>query len=882
MEAPSVSRSVQNLLAATYLTDDEKKELRITHGVWSDADLDTPSRRARAAVISGRFRDVSIDDETVPAVIRAEGLLGRGDADKALALLDGDTSLRAARLRAQALWDLGRLEDARTSLEATRTTLMSTPLKSAADVADAVRAMVIFSRLTGDVAPPPPGVDAPKNVDGQRRAADFKMFMSILARAREELSRLEPSIYLAEAELLEEKENYTEASQAISQALELCPKNTSAWALFGRMMASSWDFERALAIAARLDVLAVPEEDKQFFIPRSVSGGEIAARTFLRQKETEAAEAALIRALELAPRNRTLLALHAAVAAASYSDDRIAKRVAAFEELSPNSPDAYYEIGTILSDLRQYEESETFLTEARRRAPMWAAVQAELGLLQVQAGRDKEALETLSSAAALDPFNVRVANSLKLVAEIMTYERVTSDHFEIRYKPGIDAILAKEMLPVMEKNFERVTGNGPGGIDFVPKNRTVIELYPDHQWFSVRITGVRQVHTIAAATGPVIAMERPMSGPGHSIGSYDWPRVLRHEYTHTVTLGRTKNRLPHWFTEAGAVYLEDAPRDENRCTLLTRALETGGLLDFSQINIAFVRPRTPTERGLAYAQGHWMYEYIVERFGARAPLNLMDRYAKGEREADAFVAELGRTREQFFEEFKTWARGECMKWGTLPPEGMPTVLELMEAEARNTPPTAPGESPSAQPSLEPTPELIESWLALHPKHPDLLRLAVGFDLAENNGEATEAMIPMLERLATARPIDHMPHKQLARLYLASSDPARAIPHLEYLDAREQYQTTFAIELAKRYAARKDWQNAGLKAERAVSISPFEASIRELAATIAIQTKDFTTARRHIEALIAIEPDREVHKKRLEALEQRAGQNSTAANGQSAK
>lgn len=877
MEAPPVSRSVQNLLSAAYLTDDERKDLRITHGVWEESDLDTPARRARAAVLAGRYRDPAIDDESVPAVIRAEGLLGRGDADKALMVLEQDASLRASRLRAQAFWELGRLDEARASLEATRKTLMETPLKEAADVADAVRAMVLFSRLTGDVAPPPPGVDAPRNVDGERRAADFKMFMSILASAREELSRIEPSIYLAEAELLEEKENYTEASDAIRQALELCPRNATAWALFGRMTAASWDFERALSIAARLDQLAVREEDRQFFVPRSVAGGEIAARTFLRQKETEAAEAAIIRALDLAPRNRTLLALHAAVAAASYSDDRLAKRISAFEELAPGSPNAYYEIGTILSDLRQYEESEKFLTEARRRAPMWAAVQAELGLLQVQAGRDKEALETLSSAAALDPFNVRVANSLKLVGEIRTYERVTSDHFEIRYKPGIDSILAREMLPVMEKNFLRVTGNGPGGIDFVPAAKTVIELYPDHQWFSVRITGMRQVHTIAAATGPVIAMERPMSGPGHSIGSYDWPRVLRHEYTHTVTLGRTKNRLPHWFTEAGAVYLEDAPRDENRCTLLTRALETGGLLDFSQINVAFVRPRTPTERSLAYAQGHWMYEYIVERFGARAPLALMDRYARGEREADAFVAELGVTREQFFEQFKVWARQECRTWGTLPPEGMPTIPELIEAEMRKAPPAAPGES--AAPAVEPTPELVESWLVQHPKHPDLLRLAVGFELAEHNGEATELMIPMLERLAEARPIDHMPHKQLARLYLASSDPARAIPHLEFLDAREQYQTTFAAELARRYAARKDWENASIKAERAVCIAPFEAPIRELAATIAVQRQDFAAARRHIEALIAIEPDREIHKKRLEAVRQRAGAASTGQGGE---
>lgn len=867
MEMPGVARSVQALLSAAYLSEDEKKDLRIKHGVWTDSDLDTAARRARAAVIAGRYVDASLDDPSSSAEDRGEAMVMRGSADKALEVLAGSRTLRGARIRAQALWDLGRLDDALKSLEETRTLLMEQPLSDAAEVAEAVRAMVIYSRLTGEVAGPAKG-KADGGDGGERHSADFRMLMSVLARAREELGRLEPLVYLAEAELLQEKENYTEASEALRQALELCPQSASAWGLLGRMSAETWDFDRALAIAARLDRLAIWEDQSgEVFTPRSVLGGEIAARSFLKLQDADAADAALMRALELAPESRVLLALRAASAAATFNDVLLAERVAQYEKLAPSSPDAHFEIGCLLSDLRQYADSEKYLDEAQRRAPRWAAVQCELGLLQVQAGRDKEALATLTGAAELDPFNTRVANSLTLVKEIATYARVTSDHFEIRYKQGIDEVMAREMLPVMEENFLRVTGNGPGGIDYVPKERTVIELYPDHHWFSVRITGMRRVHTIAAATGPVIAMERPQTGPGHSIGPYDWPRVLRHEYTHTVTLGRTKNRLPHWFTEAGAVYLEDAPRDETRCMMLTKALLTGGLLDFTQINIAFVRPRTPTERGLAYAQGHWMYEYIVTRFGAKAPLNLMDRYARGEREAEAFQSEFGISREQFFEQFKVWARSECQKWGTIPRDGVPSVNELLEAEKAEQK----GAGGESQEGLEPTPELVTKWMEKYPDHPDLMRLAVGFELVEHQGEAVESMIPMLERLAELRPIDHMPHKQLARLYLASGEPAKAIPHLEFLDQREQYLTTYAVELVKRYAAIKDWPKATEKVERASRIAPFDPQVRELAATVAVQRKDFATAKRHIEALIALEPDREAHKKRLEAVQKMAGE-----------
>jgi hypothetical protein len=94
----------------------------------------------------------------------------------------------------------------------------------------------------------------------------------------------------------------------------------------------------------------------------------------------------------------------------------------------------------------------------------------------------------------------------------------------------------------------------------------VIEVMPDHERFAVRITGMPFVHTIAACTGPVIAMEVPREGPpSKHMGLFDWPRVIQHEYTHTITLGQTRNRIPHWLTEAAAVSMEPAPRSYDTC-----------------------------------------------------------------------------------------------------------------------------------------------------------------------------------------------------------------------------------------------------------------------------------------------------------------------------
>ena len=196
-------------------------------------------------------------------------------------------------------------------------------------------------------------------------------------------------------------------------------------------------------------------------------------------------------------------------------------------------------------------------------------------LLELQSGRDMRAKDALRRAVALDPFNDRAANSLKLAEELLTYRTIESEHFIVRYRDGIDAVLAPEMLPVLERIHAEVAG--PDAFDHEPDRKTVIELMPDHEWFGVRITGMPRIHTMAASTGPVIAMESPQDGPGHPIGTYDWPRTLKHEYAHTVTLSRTRNRIPHWFTEAAAVWVEDAPRPPQWWSLLAAAYDAGRL-----------------------------------------------------------------------------------------------------------------------------------------------------------------------------------------------------------------------------------------------------------------------------------------------------------------
>ena len=107
-----------------------------------------------------------------------------------------------------------------------------------------------------------------------------------------------------------------------------------------------------------------------------------------------------------------------------------------------------------------------------------------------------------------------------------------------------------------------------------------------------------------------------------------------------------------------------------------------------------------------------------------------------------------------------------------------------------------------QPAIEHvrvTPEVVDFWLAVYPEHPDVLEMAVEEQLDQTDGEVDELLAELLERYASARPVDDMPRRLLAKWYLDSEAPERAIPHLEFLDVREVMSPIYATELAKRYA-----------------------------------------------------------------------------------
>lgn len=848
-----ITDALREIISAEFLTEDERLTLRIKHGVWSHADLIDRNHAAQAALDAGAYDHTFLLDPNTDPVLLAHAAITRGDPRRALGFLNAITkplTPKANVLLAQTHEMLGQNDEALNALTDLETQLTSTKLDDADQIAWGAEGLLHLLRIRG------PKTDA---------RSDYQSITKLLASARENLDRTSWRVRLAEARLLYAHNNYTDGRNAAAETLLLHPRNAQAAFIIGSMAVDSFDFDTADDIANKLDILAAsidesfnPDNDT----PPSLLGSIIRARIELRRKDPENAEIALDMVLARMPNQRELLQINAAAAAAGFRSTSTQYLLDAYDDLSPNSPFAYMRVAETLSEYRQYEQAAEVYRRVIDRAPHWGEPRLGLGLLLVQAGLDTEARDVLEDAIKLDPFNLRAQNSLTLVTELATYDTIESEHFIIRYKPDTtDIVLAREMPAIMERIHQRVAGDAPGGTDYEPKQKTLIELMPNHEWFAVRIGGMPSIHTMAASTGPVIAIEAPREGPKSSVGPYDWPRVLQHEYTHTVNLARTKNRVIHWMTEANAVFNEDAPRDANTWALLQRAFQNDELFDLVEINTAFVRPKKPTDRAQAYAQGAWMFEYIVETHGKQAPLDIFDASTRGRDAVAAFEEALNVTPESFLASFKEWAEQDLIDHKLLLPEDVPDIYEILGVSE--------DDSPEQQLDKVPTNEELAELLEQYPDHPELMTLMVASALAGADDTLSASQVEILLRAISVRPTDPEPHRRLARHYLASEDNAerlRAIPHLEYLDAREIHAPAFAGQLALLYAQTGDHDKAIRAALRAVAIAPFDADQRERAARVALIAENFELAKHQLESLIILEPDREIHVRRLEALQ----------------
>ncbi len=347
------------------------------------------------------------------------------------------------------------------------------------------------------------------------------------------------------ADLLRDKHNNDEEDGSVSDyhaALKINPNLPEAHVGLGEVALERWGFEE---VEKRAD-LALKVN------PNFAPALNLLAEKYLLERRYQQAITSAEKALAINPNDLTALSLAAAAYACMYDQEGVDRMQARVAALNPRCAFYHRTLGDAFSGIRQYASSEKQYLQAIAYDPTDANSRTELGMMYMQWGHEGKARDALDAAWALDAYNERTKFTLDLLDKLHKFARHETPHFIVKYDASQDTGLGEYVADYLESIYTAVTGDFDTPLD----EKTTIEFFPTQKAFAVRITGKPWIYTVGASTGSVIALAAPREST-QTLGRYNLARVLKHEFTHTVTLAATHNRIPHWFTEGLAVYQEE-------------------------------------------------------------------------------------------------------------------------------------------------------------------------------------------------------------------------------------------------------------------------------------------------------------------------------------
>jgi tetratricopeptide (TPR) repeat protein len=664
------------------------------------------------------------------------------------------------------------------------------------------------------------GLAGSENARWHNLTNQFKFIIQTLyVDAQKEATKAKEPLWQADYQagaLFLEKYNQPDALDAFDKALTANPR--AAEALVGKGEAALQKIEIKQADGFADQALKIN--------PRLPDALLLKADIQLQSGDLSAALETVGKALAVNPRDEHALARKAACLEVAHKKDDYTAVVKAVEQNNPKPAVFYYQLGVSLEDRRYYDDAETCYKKAAELQPMLPWPAGALGLLYMRLGREDEAAPLLDKGFDADKFNVRIANTRKVLKHLQTYETIKTDHFTIRFDPKNDGSLAHYMADYLEQIYADLSQK----FQWKPKGPILIEVFNNHEMFSGRVVALPDLHTVGACTGRMFAMASPN---GRGVGKvFNWARVLRHEMVHIFNLDQTNFQTPHWLTEGLAVNNEGFPRPQPWNDLLRTRVPKEDLMDLDDIDLGFIRPRTPDDWSMAYCQSQLYVDYMKSKYGADSPAKMLDAYRDGLDTASAVKRACGVEKTAFEKGYRAFLDETVKAMGGKPAAKQRSFKELQADHEKN---------PS---DLDTTAELAEANL--------------------NRKENAEA------RKLAQEVMDKKKHHPLAsvvmgRLAHQAGDDKQELELLESALDKKDPDPVVLVVLAKLYYEGMQFDKAAEVCELGRKAQPYESGWLEQLARVYAQTGDKGKQILVLKDLIPTDADDIDHRKRLSRL-----------------
>jgi tetratricopeptide (TPR) repeat protein len=443
--------------------------------------------------------------------------------------------------------------------------------------------------------------------------------------------------HLSAAELFTKKYNYADAAQFLSDALKLQPNSARAYldVALNKRLEGGEELNAALERALKIN-------------PNYVEALSLKAALALEAGQFDAAAAEIEKVLKV---NAHSVEAHSLRAAMYYLQDReFEPEVAATLAISPRYGEVYNTLAHYATITRRTEQAVQFARRATELAPRLWDAHLRLGMSLLRLGQMETGRAAVEKAFRGDPFNIWAKNTLDLLDTMDTFRETKRGAFVIKAAANESDVLGPYAANLLDEAAAKLTAK----YKFTPKGPVIVEIFQNHEDFAVRTLGIPGLGALGVCFGPVIAQDSPSA---REAGEFNWGSTLWHEYMHVITLQMTDYRIPRWFSEGLSVYEERRARPgwgDDWNVIFVRSFAAGRWSKIEDLDAAFQRPRSPQDLPIAYFQASQVVEFIVDRYGFDAVLNMLTLYRDKARTPDVLRQALKLAESDFDREFNAW------------------------------------------------------------------------------------------------------------------------------------------------------------------------------------------------------------------------------------
>ena len=554
--------------------------------------------------------------------------------------------------------------------------------------------------------------------------------------------------------LLHERFNNSDAADLFREALEKDPKDAEAYLGLASISADTFDGHAA---QDALKALALD--------PKLADAHELLADLALINDDLDTATSEADKAIAIAPDALDAMAIHAAIEIlADRSPEQWFARIkSATTGAGPGVAEAYSRIARQLELHYRYEDAVPYYRKAIAADPDDWAAHSALGIDLMRMGQQDEPYRELELSYNNGYRDKPTTNSLRLVDSYKNFETYRDDQTIIRLNKNEAALL----LPYMQAELHTIIATYEKKYKMTLPGPVQLEVYPNHEDFAVRTSGMPGLGILGVTFGEVVAMDSPSA---RRPGDFNWGATIWHEMSHVFVLTATNHRVPRWFTEGLAVHEEGqrSPEWRNRLTPdVVAAIRDKKLLPVAKLDRGFVFPDYPAQVIVSYFQGGAICDFIGEKWGEEKLLDFVHSYAEVTTTPSVIQKNLGMTADQFDAQFAAWINQKYGQQAAHFDEWHQKLKQLVEAMQQKQYDTVVKDGPAV---LAFYPEYVEDA--------NVYELMAAADRARNDTKAETAILASYVQAGGESP-DAL--KRLAELQAGSGDNSAAASTLEQLN-----------------------------------------------------------------------------------------------------